>query len=138
MKGVGLSGGNQCQMEPRHALVHPHPLLNNDCLILLSPHSLPPGWGKLTLKENTTPLYHLSTKDHTANFHLINIRVQSVMFISKGINEACFSFVWKILLMDAIQKLYSPTQQEYCVNRDLNYWHSNEHCSDFTACYCIL
>lgn len=39
MKGVVLSGGNQCQMEPLHALVHSHPLLNNDCLIPLSPHS---------------------------------------------------------------------------------------------------
>lgn len=41
MKGVGLSGGNQCQMEPLHALVHSHPLLNNDCLIPLSPRSRP-------------------------------------------------------------------------------------------------
>lgn len=49
MSRVGLSGGNQCQMEPLHALVHSHPLLNNDCLIPLSPAWL----EKLALEENT-------------------------------------------------------------------------------------
>ena len=41
MKGVSFSGGNQCQMEPLHALVHPCPLVNHDCLAPLTSPQLP-------------------------------------------------------------------------------------------------
>lgn len=36
MKGVSLSGDNQCQMDPLHALVHSHQLVNHDCFMPLT------------------------------------------------------------------------------------------------------
>lgn len=47
MKGVGLSRGNQCQMEPLQALVHSCTLVNHGCLVPL-----------------TSPQHHLVLKAH--------------------------------------------------------------------------
>lgn len=49
MKEVSLSEGNQCQMEPLHALVHPRPLVKHDCLLPL-----------------TSPQHPLAVKTHFA------------------------------------------------------------------------